>query len=54
MMNPLDTEKTSSKLGLNQMMICLWVKALNIVDIIIIVASVLEKMVNIIYNFFLT
>ena len=48
MMDQLNTEKTSWKLDLSQMMICL-----NILDMIIVAASVLEKkMVNFIHKFF--
>ena len=42
MMNQLNAEKTSWKLGLNQMMICLD-KTFNISDMTTVAASVLEK-----------
>ena len=51
LINQLDIEKTSWKLGLNHMIIFVWVKKLNILEIMIAAGSIFEKMVNIINNF---
>ena len=52
LINQLDIEKTSWKLGLNHMIIFVWVKKLNILEIMIAAGSIFEKIDNYYKQFF--